>query len=377
VALVKSIEYVEVDIDNTNDPVTTNLTKGQDETQCVPFYSVRSDGALGDAARERDIKVEFIDNAGTPAVKCSHDLATDSNQVAQIFVIEFDSSITVEQREVTGLTDTTTSYNQTVNDVTTQSTAFFFFSQMCDVNAADIDVFANSMVKTSWNGASTTSINLSRSAGDGGLNGILYIVKCSSGEFTVEHLSDLAMGNTDETQNKTCASTVMADTFLLCSYSVNDPQDDMRDACWQANLTSTTNVRVKRGSDSPTGSGGAGTASIQVIECQDSEWDVQRAAMTLSDSSATNTDTITSIDQTKSFVQMLHNMGNISCGRNDSASGDQIENTICAIDFSANDTVRVRKKGIVIVNDVIEYEVIQFAELTSVTGSPYYYYAQQ
>ena len=70
--IVKSVEKVLVTLDAAAEPVTEDLTKGQDETQCVPFdsayWATASDQSSND---ELHYEVQIIDNAGTAAVKVS------------------------------------------------------------------------------------------------------------------------------------------------------------------------------------------------------------------------------------------------------------------------------------------------------------------
>jgi len=361
-AVWASVEYVSVNVTATAEPVTTNLTKGQDETQCTPFWTERTTGNIHDRHGDRTHEITFIDNSGTAAVVVSASARTDEDTtVIQIFVVEWDASITVEQKTVSTFADTDTSETVTINDVTTQSTAFFHYSyQYTDVPASQDDL-NDIMIQARFNGSSTTEVLLTRRAGAGAVNGTLYVVKCGSGEFTVLHGVEIDVtSGTDVTEPATIAATVTADTFLIHSYESSEGGDDMRDAAWDADLENTTTVRVRR---EGTGANSTSTHSIQVVECQDSEWDVQRKS-DLSLSGTTTDHDITAIDQARSVISMLdHSSHTLSAGRNASSDGDAIDGETSAASFLDDDTVRFVKGVTGVVTPVVSFEVIQFAEL--------------
>ena len=360
-ALFTSVEYVEVSITASSEPVTVNLTKGQDETQCTPFFSVRTTGAITDRHVDRCGEVEFVDNAGTAAVRVSAAERVD-NQVTlfAIFVIEWDPSITVQQVAVTGFTGT--SINQAIDDVTAQANAFFLYSYQFTDNpgGGNADNWDDAAVQTRFNGASTTSVTLSRRASGGTCDGTLYVIEAGAGEFVVDHREIDVTSASAASGTDTIGSTVEADTFLVHSYETSENSDDMRDGAWVADLQDSTTVRIRRTVGATPSA--TSTHSIAVVEAQNSEWDVQRNdALTLA--TATVTDSITAIDEERTFINVLTLAGQpFSVGRNDSTTGGEIDSIQCAADFSAADTVRFQKRVADLTDDIISYEVVQFAE---------------
>ena len=368
-AVWKSVEYVTVSVTATAEPVTVNLSKGQDETQCVPFFSCRTTGGVTDQHQDRLGHVEIIDNAGTPAVRVTASARVDDETtIFQVFVIEWDSSITVQQVAVTTLDDTVQTVNITISDVLDQTTAFFLYSYQYTSPPTSDDDWNDAFVRNTWNGASTTSITLVRRSTAGDCNGTLYVVSCASTEFTVEHI-EIITGATVTSATATAATVVMADTFLVHSYETTEGADDMRDGAWQCDLQDTTTVRVRR-----TNAGSPSAASrhwIQVVEAQGNEWDVQRNdALTLA--TAPTTDTITAIDQARSWINCLDHTGHpASVGRNNSVNGNDIDGTRSAADFSADNTVRYQKRSANVNNDIVSYEVVQFEALGPVPYQPW------
>lgn len=360
-SLVKSVEYLEVDITAALEPVTTNLTKGQDEAQCSVFFSYANEGTITDRVNERGGRLEVIDNAGTAALKISQGLREDTEVSRfQVFVIEWEAGITVQQVDVTGFTGT--SVNVTIADVTDQDNAFLMYAYEMTQTSSEDD-WDCSHVQVGYNGASTTSVTLQRRHTDGTANGTLYVVEADSGQFIVEHIEiDVTTGST-VSQNATIAATVEADTFVIHSYEVNEPDDDMNEGAWVADLESNVLVRVTRGDASPTTKTVTSTHGLQIVECQNSEWDVQRNdALTLG--STTVTDTITAIDQLRSVISFLQHWSQpSSVGRSDGTNGNDIDDVAQGWDFSADNTVRTRRIGAAGGTTPIgSYEVIQFAE---------------
>ncbi len=96
---IVSIEKVTLVI-TTVTPVQVNLTKGQDETQCVPFFSLMHashstyKGSYLDGGM---LGVEMYDNAGTAAVRLHVKATNRGNRRAIIYVVEFHSDISVQQ----------------------------------------------------------------------------------------------------------------------------------------------------------------------------------------------------------------------------------------------------------------------------------------
>ena len=369
-AVVKSVEYLEVLWNSTSEGTAVNLTKGQDETQCIPIFSWKAEGTISDQWIDRLCEVLIIDNSGTAAVTCNATNSLEASDItAQIFVIEFDPSINVqavpEDSAFTGTTATVT-----VNSVGAQEDAFMIYSYQ----SSDITDDANdAAVQVRWQGASTTVVDLSRRASSGTIAGTLYVVDCDSSEWTVQEI-ELDVTSTTTVVHTTSAFTavVLVDTFTLLSYETDHSTDDMEAYVWMGDLDATTTYTITREEDSPTAAAAAVTMSVQIIECNGNEWDVQRDNSTLYGAEDTSvTDTITAIDQDTSFGQITGHCSRLtSCGRNSAAAGVNVDQAASGMDFSADNTVRFRKRLAQVDTMVLAYEVIQFAELTPPPADP-------
>jgi hypothetical protein len=369
-SIVQSIEYVTIDYDVSNQPVTLNLTKGQDETKCVPFFSQQLlTGSLGDDWRQRLCKLEIIDNAGTAAVKATAAGKTDTDdQRLKIFVVEFVAAINVQQ-VAADLADTVLSANITIANVGAQADAFFFATYDF-TDAVAIDGSDNGCVRARWNGASTTSITLDRDGPDGALDGVLYVVDCDSAQFIVNH-REIAMGTTDEIVTDTISATVLADTFIIHSYKSAETNDDPRDASAVADLSATTTIRLRK---AILGSVATGSDhQVQVVECQNNEWLVERGDFV---STVTNPDatTITGINQVKSIVKTgCHISSCYDMGTSDKTAGNPVADLALAVDFNSSTELGWDRQQTNEVGNVVPFEVIDFTgaavSLTS-NGTP-------
>jgi hypothetical protein len=354
-AVWKSVEKIQITITPATEPVTTNLSKGQTVAQCVPWYTMRAGGAKGNI-RDLAARVEIIDNGGTAAVKItSTDMTDTDSTIFEVFVVEFDASINVQQVVAT-IADATSSTNVTVTDVGAQTSAFMIYSGMYGTGTAT-GWRQGGAVRVRFNGASTTSVTISRGFTTGTVTGVLYVVDCDAGEFVVEHAQISLSASAAETGTATIGATVAADPFLIHSFETDESGGHPLDQCWWADLTNTTTVTVNRNTGD-TSNTNTSTHEIAVVECQNSEWDVQRnTALTLATTS--QTDTITAIDQTRSFINCGH--AQISTSRNSSATNTVNGDLMAAADFSADTTVRFQILDATITNSIVSYEVVQFA----------------
>jgi len=363
--IVKTVEKVTITLDNASEPVTQNLSKGQDETQCVPWHSAYwAENPNVKSSDRITYKIQLINNAGTAAVKVIADLRTDTeDQIIEIFVVEFDSTINVQQIAVTDFDDAVATKNVTITSVGAAiSEAFIIYSHDMGTGmiAGEEGDWDNHSVEASLTTPTNVELSRQNTGSDGDANGFLYVVDCDSAEFIVEHKNFSRGTNTDLVHEETISATVLADTFLIHSFESNANDPDIEDNSWIVDLKDTTTLRFRRSLTGDTVTSTVSRHHVQVVECQNSEWDVQReAALTLA--SASQTDSITAIDQARALVCGGHGMGggNMSVPRDDSTVDQDLSIQMCAYDFSANDTVRVRRNGGP-TDAITAYEVVQF-----------------
>jgi len=227
--IVVSVEYLEVTLDATLDVVSTDLTKGQDDTKCVPMFVTHLNSAgQGDNFVERTVEVTIGDNGGTAEITLDmHDNADADDKVYGVFVVEFSADINVNQYNVAALTDT--SIAQTITSVGATTDAFMVYYGHCDTAVADD--FNAAYIRLQF--ASTTSVTISRDDNQGQVDGTLFVVDCDSGEFTVEHKDYSTSGASVDT---TVTAVVLADTFTIHTYTIGHGTDDLLHGVEEANL---------------------------------------------------------------------------------------------------------------------------------------------
>jgi hypothetical protein len=271
--IVKSVEYLTFDYNEGDVPVTTNLTESQDPTQCVPFWTkhLPDNGGIADEWRERIVKMEIIDNGGTPAVLCSaDDMAGTEDYRLHIFVVEFNAGINVQQVAAV-IADTATSADISITDVGDQDTAFFMHSYQF-VDSTGEDSPDSGVVRAIWDGSATDSITIDRINNVAEIDGVLYVVDCDHGEFTVDHYEFAGSeDSSNEDTDQAITEVVLTDTFVVHSYNTDEGGDDPKDGSFIARLTSATNVQASRSLTRPQ-VGSDTLHQVQVVECQNNEW---------------------------------------------------------------------------------------------------------
>ena len=359
-----SVEHVTLTITDAGGSASANLTKGQDETKCVPFYSVRVVADVDDQHNDRLPRVYFDDNAGTARVNAELPYGTDADDVVvEIFVVEFDSAyVKVQQVDYSAFTGA--SLTPTFTSVSAQSAAFILNSYVWDPDGqTSLDDFNDVAVQCRFDGASTSQALLSRRASGGTINGTLYVVEALDGEFSVQHSEIDVTTATDYSGTATVSSVTGSKTFLVHSYESSENADDMRDAAWIADLQDSTTVRVRR-STVLTPSATA-THSVATVTCGASEWDVQRGEVDVTATSTT--ESITAIDQSRTCIVTqsggTSGASSASTGRTLYTVGGIIDDAMTAVDFSANDTLRFQRFSVATATTtLVGYEVVQFSD---------------
>lgn len=335
---VKSVEKITINFNLTTgalDTVTVNLSKNQDHTQCVPFITARYN-TIGDDYRDNDFcSVEMIDNAGTPAARGRrHPEPVTGTLIAEVFVVEFESSVTIQQGSTT-LTSTLITQSITAVD---RTHSFLTFSQHSTGATLGTDDFGDSLIEGLFD-SDTNLIFIRNLGGAPDWEIYWYVVESNGVDFEVEFIRNTLASTTTELTD-TLANTVALDSaFLVGSYRTSESSDDMRDGIMNYALISTTQVRIYRDhGGSPSASC---ISSIFVVRCSNNEFDVQRAAIDLGASLTNDTD-INAINQDKSIIVNSNYPGGAwSC--DDTSIGLDVMQRKNSLVFLDNDTVRAEQ----------------------------------
>ena len=337
-AFVVSIEKVTATFDTTAGVVNTtvNLSKGQDETKCVPFCTILATSNGADRRANDAAGLEMIDNSGTPAVRVHRaSTSTVPSLSVEIFVIEFGSNVTVQQGSV-ALTGTTA--NDTLTAIT-EANSFCIFSQLA--TAATGDGMDDMFVQARF--GSTTSVDFDRRAA-GGPDWTIYwyVVESDGSDFLTEYVNDdwtsAETGPTGLTLSNTIA---LANAFVVSTYETAETLDDMIDGIINVALTGTTTLTWYRNNGGTPAS--VGTLGAWVVRGSATEFDVQRFALDLA-ASTTNDQTVTAIDQAKAVILSSGNVGVGAWSVDSSINGDDIEDRHNSLVFTSNTNVRAQQR---------------------------------
>lgn len=364
-AIWASMEKIQVTLDATLEPVTTNLSKSQDETQCVPWITSRAAGTLTDQHQDRMIHVEMIDNAGTPAVRCTAGARADNDDsIIEIFVVEFDSSIRVQQRSLN-----VTGTSAAISDLTSVGAiddAFAIYSCEFTSPPTSDDDFNDSSARVVM--TDTTTVTVSRNASGGTLTGTIYVVDCDSNEWFVHHHSESFSSETTTIRVATIdgsPTVVLVDCFTLHSYETDEATDDMKDAMWSAHLDSTTQLEFERNQGSASNSQSS-THTVQIVECANNEWDVQRNTAFATSGANVKTDiSITAVDRTRSVAHHCSGCAGdaFRAATNNSSAGNSNDDEMQSCILSADDNLQFERNSTAFGASRIYWEVIQFEAL--------------
>lgn len=355
-SIIASVEYVELTWDNTLDGAT-NLTKGQDETKCIPILSWRmAEGSVANDSRERNHAVDIYDNAGTAAVRIIRTGAADtSNRTTGVFIIEFVAAINV-QKVAWSIATAVTSTNVTITDVTAQSSAFWMCTYDHDDTVVNIG-YGTSCAGSRFNGASTTSITISRTNNNGPVAGWLYVVDCDSSEFIVDHQA-ISVATTEVSSTNTISSTVLADSFVLADYDSSENGDDPEEGVFIVDLQNATTVRARRttGTSTPTSTA---TVYAQIVEAQGGEFSVQRGDETMV--GVGEVATITAVTQANSVVKPGTHMSGQGCiGASDGTFGGVLDEMAVLCSFNTSTEIAFDRITATETDNIFAWEVIDF-----------------
>ena len=359
-ALVKSVE----NFTTTFNPSGTgqhnnvvNLTLGQDETNCFAFATLRhTNGSQSDNRSSNSVGVEFFDNAGTPAARVYWSTGSDSSPgdlLADIFVVEGGSALTVEQDTITL---TGTSATATVSAVT-QTKACVVFTKVA-IGATTGDDFNDFMVQASFN--SDTQIAMERRA-SGTPDWTIYAYTLSSDDWDTEYVEDSWTTNEQGPTNLTLSNSVtLANAFIVATYETSEGADDLRDGIVNHALTGTTTLTWYRNHGvTPSATG---TIGVWVVRATSAEFATQRFATDV-DGQLTTNQTITTVDLDKAVVIGSGNVGGHGWAIDSTTTGSNTMDRQHTTRLTSTTNAQSQRQNDTTIdgsNNNLRYEVVEF-----------------
>ena len=355
-SIVQSVEYVECAWDSGKTG-SVNLTKGQDEAKCIPFFTwTLPTVSLADDFRERCFKVDIYDNAGTAACRVISAGALEADdRTTGVFVVEFVAAIDV-QKVAWSMAHTVATTNVAITDVTAQASAFWINTYDFNHSVA-VNGFDKATCGSRFNGASTTSVTIDRTGSTGDITGWLYVVDCNSGEFTVDH-DAISLAASD--QSGTAAiSTVLADSFVLADYNSAETGNDPNDGAIVVDLNATTTVRARRGI-TPVTANATAVVYTQTVECQNGEWTVEHGETAIA--TATDTATVTAVTQANSaIISGCPMSGIMPLGTSDLKATNNLPQLAILLSFNSSTQIALDSQSRTIeTGNIVPWQIVDF-----------------
>lgn len=359
-ALVKSIENFTTTFNPSGSGLSNNvvnLTQGQDETNCFAFATLRhTNASTNDNRSANAVGVEFFDNSGTPAARVYWNVGSDTTPgdlLADVFVVEAGANLTVEQDTISL---TGTSATATISTVT-QTKACIVHTKAA-IGTATSDDFNDLMLQMRFN--SDTQIQCERRAA-GAPDWTVYAYTLSSDEWDTEYAEINLSTSSDTTVTHTLSNSVtLANSFLVCTYETAESSDDLRDAGWNAALTSTTQITCYR--DSGGSPSAFATFGIWAVRASSAELATQRFA-TECDGQLTTNQTITTVDTDKAVIIDSGNVGGHGFPTTSTISGDNAMDRQHTIRLTSTTNVQLQRQADVTIDgspNNVRYEVVEF-----------------
>ncbi len=269
--VILSVEPITGSIDGAGD-TTTSIALGlsQDETNCVPFFTVRntSSGDATDVFANRLFEI-FFDNSGGPRVNFRRRSTSGTQGTFEIhcFVVEFDPAKVNIQQNVTSLSSPTIA-TQVVTAVD-QDKSFIVSNFSC--SAGTDDDFNGHTPRARF--LANDKISLEKGITTSTLQIRTFVVECIGSEFSTQFVQPLLTGSTI-TATDTLTAVTLAKTFLIGQWDTDETGDDAKDCVCRFDIQDTTTVRMRRDHGGSTPSARV-SGDMWAVEAANTEWDVQ------------------------------------------------------------------------------------------------------
>ena len=359
-ALVKSVENFQTTFNPSGTGLSTNtvnLTKGQDETNCAAFVTIRhTNASQTDNRISNAVGVEFFDNSGTPACRVHWNVGTDTSPgdlLADVFVVEGGAALNIEQDTISL---TGTSATATISSVT-QTKACVAHTK-AGIGTSSGDDFNDMMTQMRFN--SNTQIQVERRAG-GAPDWTVYAYTMSSDDWDTEYVEDSWTSNETGPTNLTLSNSVtLANAFIVATYETSEASDDPRDGVANQALTGTTTLTWYRNHGGTPNA--TGTIGVWVVRATSSEFAVQRFATNVEGQLTTN-QTITAVDLDKAVVIDNGNVGGHGWPIVNTTTGSNVHDLQHTIVLTSTTNAQLQRQADTAIsgsNNNVRYEIVEF-----------------
>ncbi len=343
-ALVKSVEELEISLSSSQVSNTGTLTKSQTAADCIPFVTIAHTRNTSERFDRTSVRVTISGSTVTVT------RATSGGSVALeaiVHVVEFDPTIsTVKTGEVSG-----TGVDTFVTSLGLTSTAksFLYFGY---TQSNTTDGFDSNMVRGKI--TSTSRLDFIRGSTGGTMVIRWYVLECDNTEFDVTRGNFTMAATVTSTNSVAFTAVTLARSMVVCSYSTTETSDDPSDGSCMIDLVDTTHVRSRRATGGSTATATI-TVEFQVVQFESAQVNgVDRGDFVITGTS--NTDTIGAVVLADTLVKSQDPFGSTSMA---SINGDDIGQRNARMDMSSTTVVR----GRVVTNSTTTnytWEVVEF-----------------
>ena len=345
-ALITSIEYVEIALGASDTTNSTNLTKSQTLANCVPFVTkdVEDTGNYYD-----ELYLDVYFESG-PKVTAVRQTATVGVITLGIFVVEFDPTETDVQTGTFTIADASGSGTAAVDAVTLAETAMVFNYK---TNGCGNTVWGNSAIRGYF--SSTTQLTFDRQTSQAGaISGHWFTFEDIGDNFHVATY-DGGIAASQTVTDTEITEVVMNKTFTLSSFRTIGSNDDTENYSNWNTLIDTTHLRAER----DYAKNEAIESKVFVVEF-DNTGLVQRGVESLGVDDAYFEKTITAVDLLYAMVSSATFQGNM---QSDGSSAGNEECSFAKWKFNSNVQIRAdRTSGLIAETcwEVVEWEKIYY-----------------
>lgn len=235
-ALIVSVEYVEIEIGAGETTDSANLTKSQTISKCVPFMTCKVAGQLSEFDQILlDVEIE----AG-PIVTVTRTTAGGTISVG-VTVIEFGTDATIQQGAFGMIA---TEGSDTVNiDAVTESKAALITNYL--TNGVGNTLWGPACVRGKFN--TSSQLIFERDNSTGAISGHWFVFECNGTEFSVQAITDHIIASEATEKTTTIDAITMNKTFLISTFKTAGTNDDAENYTHSVKLASSTTLYSQRG----------------------------------------------------------------------------------------------------------------------------------
>jgi hypothetical protein len=338
-ALITSVEYVEIEIGAGETTDSADLTKSQTIAKCVPFLTCL---ILGQSSEFDRILLDVEVEAG-PIVTVTRTTAGGTISVG-VTVVEFGTDATIQSG---AFAMANTEGSDTVDiDAVTESKSVLVCNYR--TNGVGNTKWGPACVRAKFN--TSSQLIFERDDTTGAIAGHWFVFECNGTEFSVQRIAHVIAASA--TEKTTTIDAITANkTFLISTFKTVGSNDDTENYSHSVKLASTTTLYSQRGY----AKNESVDTHVFVISFSDSQI-VQRGTFNYANDSTQETDTISTVSTTWAMPWNPNRQGLI---QTEGSSAGDIESAWNRVKLASTTQVQGDKTAGQV--SIGEWEVVEWA----------------